>query len=59
MIAPELQRRLWSYMGGIAREHEMKALAVGGTEDHAYVLLSLPSSLPLATAMRVTKSGSS
>jgi REP element-mobilizing transposase RayT len=47
------------HVGGIAREHEMKALAVGGMEDHAHLLLSLPSSLAIAAAMRQIKSGSS
>jgi REP element-mobilizing transposase RayT len=37
----------------------MKALAVGGTEDHIHMLLSLPSSLPIAKAMREIKSASS
>lgn len=37
----------------------MKALAVGGTEDHVHVLLSLPANLELANAMRTIKSGSS
>jgi REP element-mobilizing transposase RayT len=59
IIAPEVQPRLWGYMGGIAREHGMKALAVGGSDDHAHLLLSLPSSLPVASAMREIKSGSS
>jgi REP element-mobilizing transposase RayT len=59
IIAPELQARLWAYMGGIAREHEMKALAVGGMDDHAHILLSLPSSLAIAKAMRQIKSVSS
>ena len=59
IIAPEIQDRLWAYIGGIAREHGMKALAVGGTDDHAHILLSLPSSLALATALREIKSGSS
>ena len=58
-IAPEIQPRLWAYMGGIAREHQMKALGVGGMEDHVHLLLSLPSSLPIATAMREIKSASS
>jgi REP element-mobilizing transposase RayT len=58
-IAPEMQDRLWAYMGGIAREHGMKALGVGGTDDHAHLLLSLPSSLAIARAMREIKSGSS
>jgi REP element-mobilizing transposase RayT len=46
-------------MGGIAREHGMKALAVGGTDDHVHLLLSLSSSLPIAKAMREIKSASS
>jgi hypothetical protein len=33
MIGPDLQNRLWSYMGGIARENHMKALSIGGMQD--------------------------
>lgn len=59
IISPEVQDRLWAYMGGIAREHEMKALAVGGMEDHVHLLLSLPASIAVAKAMQEIKSGSS
>ena len=59
IITAEIQPRLWSYMGGIARKRKMKALGVGGTDDHAHILLSLPSSLPIAKAMREIKSESS
>jgi putative transposase len=58
-IPPEVQDQLWAYMGGIAREHGFKALAIGGTEDHIHILLSLPSSVPIAKAMREIKSASS
>jgi len=58
IIAPEIQPRLWAYIGGVAREHEMKALGVGGMDDHAHLLLSLPSSLPVAKAIRQIKSAS-
>jgi len=58
-ITPEIQERLWAYMGGVAREHGFKALAIGGTEDHVHVLLSLSSSIPVAKAMREIKSASS
>lgn len=37
----------------------MKALAAGGTADHIHILLSLPSSLSIANAMREIKSASS
>jgi REP element-mobilizing transposase RayT len=59
IIPAELQERLWAFIGGIAREHDMKALAVGGMEDHVHILLSLPSSKAIANAMREIKSGSS
>ena len=58
-IVPEIQPRLWAFMGGIARNHEMKALAVGGTDDDVHLLLSLPSSLAVAKAMQEIKSASS
>ena len=58
-IAPEIQDRLWAHMGGIAREHRMKALAAGGMEDHAHLLLSLPATVNIAEAMQAIKGGSS
>jgi putative transposase len=45
IITAELQHRLWPYLGGIARENKMKALSIGGTEDHVHLLLSVPATL--------------
>jgi putative transposase len=59
LITPELQERLWPYLGGIARENRMKALAVGGIEDHVHILLSIPSTLAIAKAVQLIKGGSS
>ena len=58
-IAPEVQDRLWAYIGCIAREHGMTALAVGGADDHAHLLVAIPATMAVATAMREIKSGSS
>ena len=58
-IDSELQERLWPYLGGIARENKMKALAIVGTSDHIHSLLSLPSTLSIAKAMQLIKGGSS
>ena len=58
-IDPELESRLWPYMGGIARENGMKALAIGGTTDHVHTLLSLPATLSVAKAIQLIKGGSS
>ncbi len=58
-ISPSLQARLWPYMGGIARENDMRALAVGGTSDHVHMLVSLPSTISIAKAVQLIKGGSS
>lgn len=58
-ITPELRERLWPFLGGIARQNEMKAIEVGGVADHVHLLLSLPSTMPVAKAMQLIKGGSS
>jgi REP element-mobilizing transposase RayT len=58
-ISPDLQSELWAYMGGIARGHAMKPLAIGGTEDHAHLLLALPATMSVSEAMRIIKGVSS
>lgn len=58
-IAPELRERLWAYLGGIARENHMKALAVGGTYDHVHILVSLPATVSVSKAIQLIKGGSS
>jgi putative transposase len=59
LITPDLQQRLWPYLGGIARENRMKALCVGGVEDHVHILLSLPSTLAISKAVQLLKGNSS
>jgi putative transposase len=59
LISPELESRLWPYIGGIARENRMKAIAVGGTTDHVHALLSLPATISFAKAVQLIKGGSS
>jgi REP element-mobilizing transposase RayT len=46
-------------MGGIARQNKMKALAVGGIEDHVHVLLSIPAVISVAKSIQLIKGGSS
>lgn len=58
-ISPTTQPKLWAYLGGIARRNGMKALAIGGTEDHVHVLLSLPATIPISKAVQLLKGGSS
>jgi REP element-mobilizing transposase RayT len=59
LISQELQPKLWAYLGGIARKNGMRALAIGGTENHVHVLLSLSPTMPVAKAVQLLKGGSS
>src|SRR5207245_1723257 len=59
LIRPELQARLFAYLGGIAKTNGMTCLATGGTEDHVHLLLALPSKLPIAKAVQLIKGGAS
>ncbi len=58
-ISPEVREKLWPYLGGIARENDMTALAIGGTDDHVHILVSLPSTLSTSKAIQFLKAGSS
>src|SRR6202521_1268662 len=58
-IDSELESRFWPYLGGIAKENRMKALAIGGTADHVHALLSLPGMMSFAKAVQLIKGGSS
>jgi len=59
VITDDLRVRLWPYMGGIARENKMRALSIGGVENHVHLLLSVPSTLSIAKAMQLIKGASS
>jgi putative transposase len=55
----QLRDRLWPYLGGIAKQNRMKALAVGGAIDHVHILVSLPATLSVAKAVQLLKGNSS
>jgi putative transposase len=59
IIAKEWQPQLWAYLAGICKNHEMIALAIGGTENHVHILLHLPPKLALAKAALLLKANSS
>ena len=37
-IAPEIESRVWAFVGGIARKHGLTALRVGGIDSHLHAL---------------------
>ncbi len=59
MITPDLQPRLWAYLGGIARANDITPMAIGGSTDHAHLLLGFKATMPIARAIQLVKGGSS
>lgn len=59
LIALSMEQRVWSYLGGIAHNNEMKPLCIGGIEDHVHMLLGLPPTLAVSKAVQLIKGGSS
>lgn len=58
-ITLEIRSRLWAYLVGIARDHGMTPIAIGGTDDHVHLLIALPSTLSIAKAIQLLKGASS
>jgi REP element-mobilizing transposase RayT len=57
-IMPEVEQRIWAYLGGIAKENKMKPLQIGGVEDHVHVLLGAPAVFAPSKIAQVIKGGS-
>ena len=58
-ITPDLEERIWDFLGGIARKNKMKPLKTGGIEDHIHILLGAPPTLAPAKIAQLIKGGSS
>src|SRR5437868_5970959 len=48
LIPADILEQLWKYVTGIARNHDMQMIAVGGTENHIHILLALPARIALS-----------
>jgi len=59
LIPQQVQADLWAYIGGIARRNGFVAIAVGGTTNHAHILMGIPAHMPVARAVQLIKAGSS
>jgi REP element-mobilizing transposase RayT len=58
-IRPAFRADLWAYLGGIARGLQGQALIVGGTADHAHLLVWLPPTLAVSDCLRDLKANAS
>ena len=58
-IRRETEQRVWSFLGGIARENDLKPLSIGGIDNHVHLLLGIPPSIAISKAIQQIKGGSS
>ena len=59
MIKPDLEKRLYPFMGGILRDLKCSLLAINGMPDHVHLLARYPADLSHAAMLRHVKSRSS
>jgi putative transposase len=58
-ITPDIEERIWEYLGGIAKENKIKPLKIGGVDDHIHMLLGAPPTLAPSKIAQLIKGGSS
>jgi putative transposase len=58
-ITQDIESRIWSFLGGIARDNDMKALCVGGIEDHVHLLIGAKPTMSPSKIAQLIKGGSS
>jgi REP element-mobilizing transposase RayT len=58
-ITTDIEQRIWEYIGGIARANEMKALQIGGIEDHVHVVIGMRPTMAVSKAVQLLKGASS
>ncbi|MBS1807816.1 MAG: IS200/IS605 family transposase [Acidobacteria bacterium] len=59
LIHPEIEERIWAYVGGIARAHKLTAIQIGGIENHLHGLIMAPPTIApfeIAKALKVESS---
>jgi len=56
LIPHDLESRLYSYFGGIARKRQVLILKVNGMSDHIHMMLKLHASVALSLLMKELKS---
>lgn len=58
-LSAEVEEDVWRYLGGIGRAHGIKALQIGGVDDHVHLLFGMPPTLTLSDVVKRLKGESS
>ncbi len=38
-IRPDIEPRIWEYLGGIAKNHKMRPKVIGGIDNHVHAMV--------------------
>lgn len=58
-LKPEIEQRVWAYLGGVARKHKMTALQIGRFDDHIHALVMAPPTIAPSQIAQYLKGDSS
>ncbi|MGH9523635.1 MAG: IS200/IS605 family transposase [Terriglobales bacterium] len=58
-IPDEKLDELWAYLSGIADNHGVATIAIGGISNHVHLLIAIPQTMSVASAVNVLKANSS
>ena len=58
-ITSDIEKEIWSYIGGIAKNNKMSILKIGGNDNHIHALVEIPPSITVSTAVQLLKGVSS
>ena len=59
LITNEIKPELLAYLGSLVKELKGKPIIINGISDHVHLLVSLPPTVDVSTAMRFIKANSS
>lgn len=58
-INESIEQQVWSYLAGIIRAHDSKAIQIGGFDDHIHILMSIPATITISDLVKRIKGESS
>jgi REP element-mobilizing transposase RayT len=58
-IPEDMLEKMWAYLSGIAKNHSIGTLAIGGIANHVHLLIAIPQTMTVASAVNALKANSS
>ena len=59
LIGEDIREKLWAYVSGVASNHHIAILAIGGISNHIHLLIAIPQTMTVASAVNALKASSS